>query len=271
MRVAGAASSGRRSRTPGGCGTRSARRCPSACRRRSPSRSATRWATSSARYARTHGPFTAADAAARFGLGRGGRRDDALRRLEAAGRLVEGELRPGGDGAASAATPSVLRTLRRRSLAALRAEVEPVPPAALARVPARWQGVGHGGALRGVDGRAAGASSSWRGPSVPASALETLVLPARVADYSPAMLDELTAAGEVVWAGHGALPGEDGWVSLHPADTAPTSPLPDAGSRRSVDAELHRAVLDALAGGGAYFFRGAVRRGPAVCIRTTRR
>ena len=33
------------------------------------------------------------------------------------------------------------------------------------------------------------------------------------------MLDELTATGEVLWAGHGALPGTDGWVSLHLADT----------------------------------------------------
>ena len=88
---------------------------------------------------------------------------------------------------------------------------------------------------------------------VPASALETLVLPARVPGYTPALLDELTAAGEVVWSGHGSLPGDDGWVSLHPADLAPlTLPDPDPEFEPG---DLHRAVLDTLAGGGAYFFR----------------
>ena len=47
------------------------------------------------------------------------------------------------------------------------------------------------------------------------------MLPARVRDYRPAMLDELTTTGEVLWSGRGALPGSDGWVSLHLADTAP--------------------------------------------------
>jgi ATP-dependent Lhr-like helicase len=82
--------------------------------------------------------------------------------------------------------------------------------------------------------------------------LESLVLPSRVADYQPAMLDELTATGEVLWAGHGSLPGSDGWVSLHLADSAPLT-LPEYD-----DLDLapdHLAVLDALAGGGAYFFR----------------
>jgi ATP-dependent Lhr-like helicase len=88
---------------------------------------------------------------------------------------------------------------------------------------------------------------------VPASALETLVLPTRVPGYTPALLDELTAAGEVVWSGHGSLPGDDGWVALHPADLAPlTLPDPDP---EFAPGELHRVVLDVLGGGGAYFFR----------------
>ena len=59
------------------------------------------------------------------------------------------------------------------------------------------------------------------GVAVPASALETLVLPGRVPGYSPAMLDELTTAGEVVWTGVGALPGGDGWLVLASAESAP--------------------------------------------------
>jgi ATP-dependent Lhr-like helicase len=87
---------------------------------------------------------------------------------------------------------------------------------------------------------------------VPASALEPLVLASRVRDYEPSYLDELTASGEVLWAGHGSLPGSDGWVSLHLADQAPLT-LPQ--HEPFEHSELHQAVLDALAPGGAWFFR----------------
>ncbi len=206
------------------------------------------------RYARTRGPFTVSDAAARFGVGRAVAHD-ALRRLQASGRLVEGELRPGGTGL-EFCDADVLRILRRRSLAALRADVEPVAPRDLARFLPAWQGVSTGlrQRLRGVDG-VLRAVEQLAGAVVPASALEPLVLASRIEGYSPSMLDELTAAGEVVWSGHGSLPGDDGWVSLHPADLAPlTLPDPD-DSEVEVDTELHRAVIDALSGGGAYFFR----------------
>jgi ATP-dependent Lhr-like helicase len=143
----------------------------------------------------------------------------------------------------------VLRSLRRRSLARLRHEVEPVEPVALARYLPAWQNVG--GRLRGVDGVVT-VIEQLAGCAVPASSLESLVLPSRVADYQPSMLDELTATGEVLWAGHGGLPGSDGWVSLHMADTAHLT-LPDHGElEQSAD---HEAVLEALAGGGAFFFR----------------
>jgi ATP-dependent Lhr-like helicase len=89
------------------------------------------------------------------------------------------------------------------------------------------------------------------GHPLPASALETLVLPARVGDYQPSHLDELTTSGEVVWAGQGPLGAGDGWVSLHLADTAAlTLPAPAL-----VEGELAAAVLEALAPGGAWFFR----------------
>jgi ATP-dependent Lhr-like helicase len=204
------------------------------------------------RHARTHGPFTAAGAAARFGLGTAVV-IEGLRRFVAAGRLVQGELRPleiGGGQGTDYCDAEVLRTLRRRSLAALRAEVEPVEATDLARFLPEWQGVG--AAVRGAEG-VLRAIEQLAGAVVPASALETLVLPSRVPGYSAAMLDELTTAGEIVWSGHGALPGDDGWVALHPADLAPvTLPDTDAGF---APAPGHQAVLDALAGGGAYFFR----------------
>ncbi|MYR59753.1 DEAD/DEAH box helicase, partial [Streptomyces sp. SID625] len=91
-----------------------------------------------------------------------------------------------------------------------------------------------------------------QGASVPASALEKLVLPSRVGDYTPAMLDELTAAGELVWAGAGALPGKDGWVSLYLADAAPLLLPPPHPLEQTA---LHASVLDALSGGYGLFFR----------------
>ncbi|WP_406269796.1 ATP-dependent helicase [Actinacidiphila glaucinigra] len=201
-----------------------------------------------ARYARTHGPFTSAEAARRFGLGTAVA-DGTLHRLAASGRVVQGEFRPGGAGH-EWCDAGVLRRLRRRSLAALRHELEPVPPTTLATFLPQWQHVGTHG-LRGLDGLVR-AVEQLQGAAVPASALEKLVLPARVADYTPAMLDELTSAGEVVWAGAGALQGKDGWVSLYLADTAPLLlPQPQPLELSPV----HRAVLDGLSGGYGLFFR----------------
>ena len=203
------------------------------------------------RYARTHGPFTAPDVAARLGLGVAVAHQ-TLVRLAAQGRVLEGEFRPAGTGA-EWCDADVLRRLRRRSLAALRKEVEPVEPSTLGRFLPAWQNVAGAGSrgLRGVDGVLA-VVEQLAGCAVPASALEPLVLGSRVVDYVPAMLDELTTTGEVLWAGHGTLPGTDGWVSLHLADSAHLT-LPDHGEPDSTP--LHEAVLEALAGGGAYFFR----------------
>ncbi len=200
-----------------------------------------------ARYARTHGPFTAAEVAARLGLG-AAVAGQTLQRLASQSRVLQGEFRPTGAGA-EWCDAEVLRRLRRRSLAALRKEVEPVEPATLGRFLPAWQQVG--GRLRGVEGVLA-VVEQLAGCAVPASALEPLVLGSRVADYSRGYLDELTAAGEVLWAGHGRIPGADGWVSLHLTDTAPLT-LPEHGVLER--APVHDRLLAALEGGGAYFFR----------------
>jgi ATP-dependent Lhr-like helicase len=207
-----------------------------------------------ARFARTHGPFSAADVASRLGLGVAVAAQ-TLSRLVAQGRVLEGEFRPSGAGS-EWCDAEVLRRLRRRSLAALRKEVEPVEPSTLGRFLPVWQNVGsaaagRGRGLRGLDGVVT-VVDQLAGCAVPASALEPLVLAGRVVDYAPAMLDELTATGEVLWAGHGTLPGTDGWLSLHLADNAPLT-LPDRAELETTP--LHDAVVEALSGGGAYFFR----------------
>ncbi len=244
------------------------------------------------RYARTHGPFTAAEAAARLGLGVAVV-GTALKRLAADGRVVEGEFRPhaappeervaaeadtadepaDGDGPAALAPAAVaqplagtsewcdaevLRRLRRRSLAALRAEVEPVDAAAYGRFLPAWQNVRTPGSrrgqstLRGLDGIVT-AVDQLSGVPIPASAWEPLILSSRVADYQPAMLDELMAAGEVLWSGAGALPGNDGWVSLHLADSAELTLNPSPEFEPG-DAQL-RLLEHLQDNGGGYFYR----------------
>ncbi|QPZ37584.1 Lhr family ATP-dependent helicase [Paramicrobacterium chengjingii] len=205
-----------------------------------------------ARFARTHGPIRTGDVAARLGLG-SAVVSQVLGRLADDGRIVRGEFLPSGEAhgtpidTAEWCDKEVLRRLRLRSLAALRHEVEPVDRATFARFLPAWQHVG--GALRGVDGVAA-VIEQLEGCHLPASAWETLILPQRVSDYSPAMLDELTASGEVIWSGRGSITGRDGWVGLHMADAAPLTIAPaddlPIGS-------LEDEILVALSSGGAYF------------------
>ena len=252
-----ARSSGRSRRTRAGCATRWAWHCRWVSRRRSPNPCPTRSATCCADMPARTGRSVRARSAQRFGLGvavvvHG------LARLEGDGVLARGSLRPGSLGGTGDewCDPGVLRLLRRRSLAVLRAEVEPVEQEALGAFLPRWQNVSTG-LLRGADGLVQ-AIEQLAGAAVPASALETLVLPARVTDYSPALLDELTVAGEVLWAGHSRLPGSgggDGLVSLHLADGAPlTLPALEPVEEESLlDSELHRAVLDLLTGSGGFF------------------
>ncbi|MFF3569400.1 ATP-dependent helicase [Nocardia jiangxiensis] len=176
------------------------------------------------RYARTHGPFGLEALARRFGIGPAVAAT-ALHRLAAEKRVVEGEFTPGSAGTEWCDT-QVLRRLRRRSLAAARKEIEPVATTAFARFLPAWQQVGTG-QLRGVDGVAA-VVEQLAGVPIPASAWESLIFPARVRDYSPAMLDELMSTGEVIWSGHGSLTAKDGWIALHTADQAAlTLPPPD--------------------------------------------
>ncbi|MFM2353426.1 MAG: hypothetical protein RLZZ608_832, partial [Actinomycetota bacterium] len=208
-----------------------------------------------ARFARTRTPFAASDVADRYGLGIAVA-TDALRRLAADRRVIEGEFRPGASGT-EWVDAEVLRRLRSRSLAALRKEIEPVSHGTLGRFLPAWQHVGSAGlgatrpALQGIDG-VLQAIEQLQGVALPASTWETLVLPSRVRDYSPAWLDELCASGEVVWAGAGSLPGSDGWVSLHLAGAAPLSLAEPDGLEPTA---RQQRILDALAGGGGFFFR----------------
>ncbi|MFT4281931.1 DEAD/DEAH box helicase [Microbacterium sp.] len=210
-----------------------------------------------ARFARTHAPFRTSEVARRLGIG-GAVARQALQRLESQGRISSGYFLPeraadpAADNDLEWCDAEVLRRLRMRSLAALRGAVEPVEPTAFARFLPAWQHVGSASAGRGLDGidGVLAVIEQLAGVPLPASAWESLILPARVSDYAPAMLDELTATGEVLWSGHGSLPGRDGWIALHPADTAAFTLRTDD---RTPESALEERVREVLAGGGAYF------------------
>jgi ATP-dependent Lhr-like helicase len=221
------------------------------------------------RWARTHGPFLASTIAERYGLGRAVV-EAACDTLVGPGTLVRGtfaDLPVGGGGSREgpadsqgsqsgdvrASSPSVrqychakvLSLIKRRTLAGLRKSVEPVEQVAYARFLPEWQGVGSG--QRGTDA-VLSALEQMSGYALPASAVEAVVLPSRVANYSPAMLDELTSTGEVYWVGDGAIGDADGWVRWYLADQEPHPPQIEPAHYRSQE------LLAALAGGGAYFF-----------------
>ena len=165
------------------------------------------------RFGRTHGPFTAKDVSARLGLGPAVV-EAALMRLLAMGRAVDGEFRPGGRGR-EWCDADVLRTVRQRSLARLRQEVEPVEATALGRFLVHWHGLAR--QRRGLDGLL-DVIEQLQGVPIAGSVLETEVLAARVHNYSPAMLDTLLGAGEVAWVGVAPLGDRDGRVALYLTD-----------------------------------------------------
>ena len=199
-----------------------------------------------ARWARTHGPFAVERVAARFGLARG-QVEPVLRALAGQGRLVEGHFRVGA--AAEWCDAEVMRMIRRRTLARLRSEVAPVEAGVLARFLPSWHGVG---SSRRGSARLREVVEQLEGAYLPFSDLERLILPARVRDFTSAMLDELGALGELVWIGGAALGGEDGRVALYRRDHArlllDPRPAPEDLPAR------HRALLGLLDSQGASFF-----------------
>jgi ATP-dependent Lhr-like helicase len=194
------------------------------------------------RFARTHGPFTPADVAHRYGLGIAVIHH-ALERYVERGRLIEGEFRPTGT-QREWCENDVLRIVRRRSLAKLRKEAEPVDPPVLARLFTNWQGITR--KRRGLDGLLE-VIESLQGFPMAASIFESEILAARIADYRPSDLDTLSAAGEIVWVGVEPLGEHDGRIALYLTDNLPllhNPPAPEAPQR----------IAEYLQKNGASFF-----------------
>ncbi|WP_306525711.1 DEAD/DEAH box helicase [Rothia mucilaginosa] len=279
------------------------------------------------RYARTHIPFTAQQAAEHFsrltpvGVGV---LTPVLLRLQQQRRLSSGEFLPEVLRTPSAVgvewvDAQVLRTIRARSLAALREEIEPVSAQVYGVFLPSWQNVrslsvrvaqtlpeasaygafmpsrraatvvgervaslgstAENGAENGTDNVGQDSASATEdlltaidqlaGVRVPASALETLILPARVPGYQPHMLDELMASGRVFFTGAGQLGGgsaqkSDGWIRLHLSESSsltlgedyPEQLLraenPELWEALQAPGTLEHAIYEALAHGGLF-------------------
>jgi ATP-dependent Lhr-like helicase len=206
------------------------------------------------RFARTHGPFTTAQVAARYDV-TAARAAAALGALVGDGRVVQGEFRPDGV-EREWCDVDVLRQLRRRSLARLRQEVEPVDGATLARFLGEWHGLGS--PRRGVDALV-DVLSQLQGAPLPASVLEAEILPARLAEYRSAELDDLCTAGELVWVGAGAIGANDGRVRLVFRDQAGLLVPAASEADELPDGPVHRALLDRLEARGASFWGDLVQ------------
>jgi ATP-dependent Lhr-like helicase len=165
------------------------------------------------RWARTHGPFHAEDLAARWGISLSALRE-ALERLAGQERAIEGEFLPGGRGR-EWVDAEVLKALKRRSLARLRKQVEPVEPAALARFLADWQGLTR--PRRGLDALLS-AVEQLQGAPLVASSLEREVLAGRIERLRPGDLDVLFSAGELIWRGVEPIGNRDGRIALYLTD-----------------------------------------------------
>ncbi|WP_353071660.1 Lhr family helicase [Tunturiibacter gelidoferens] len=216
------------------------------------------------RFARTHGPFTTPEAAGRFDLPMESV-EAVLQRLIESGKVVEGGFRPGGIHR-EWCDNEVLRSIRRRSLARLRKEVEPVEQRTLARLFTRWQGVVQ--PRRGLDALL-DVIENLQGAPLPASILETEILPTRLVGYKSSDLDTLIAAGEVVWVGFDPIGERDGRIGLYLAEKLPMLwPIGRSvmqqkergvGSTQSDDPaalnERETAIVEYLKGRGASFFQ----------------
>jgi ATP-dependent Lhr-like helicase len=209
------------------------------------------------RFGRTHGPFTTLEVARRFGLP-AETAEAVLNRLVGSGRIIEGGFRPGGTHR-EWCDHEVLRTIRRKSLARLRKEVEPVEQAVLARLFTRWQGVVQ--PRRGLDALL-DVIENLQGAPLPASLLEAEILPARLLGYKSADLDTLIAAGEVVWCGLDPIGERDGRIAIYLAEKLPLlwpvtqgAGAGEQGIGESPTAEREAKIIDYLRTRGASFFQ----------------
>ncbi len=206
------------------------------------------------RFARCRGPFTVEELAREFAISATAIAP-VLAELERAGSLVAGEMRRPEPEWCDA---DVLRRIKRETLARMRREIAPVDDVALSRFTLSWHGVAPAEDEQ-EDRREASAQlldvvARLEGLALPWSEWETAILPARVRGFSRDALDLLSASGQIVWVGRGALGTKDGRVALYRRETVPL--LLDIPTAADDLDDLPRAILSQLEQQGASFAGG---------------
>ena len=199
------------------------------------------------RYARTHAPFRAEEVAGRMGMDVS-IAHEALLNLEKQGRILQGDFTRNVQ-QQEWCDSSVFRRIRQKSLAKLRREVEPVEPSVYGRFLPQWHGVelpraGTDAWLEVIE--------QLQGYPIPASVLETQILPSRFPDYEPAELDKIMSSGLVLWSGVEALGKTDGRIALYLAENAAQLLRPPETKIQM--GELHLKIKEFLSSAGASFF-----------------
>jgi ATP-dependent helicase Lhr and Lhr-like helicase len=213
------------------------------------------------------GPVTADELATRLSLPQSDI-EIAFGALEAEGQILRGKFSSQDE---EFCHRRILARIHRLTLGRLRKEIEPISSAMFMRFLCRWQHIAPGTQLHGVDGLFQ-VLRQLQGYEISAAAWESVVLPRRITNYDPELLDRLCLAGEVMWgrlSPHPALvnAGENGAHRVRPTRVAPLAIFLREDAARllpSAPAEVPLSyqagdVLAALEKSGASFFNDLVR------------
>ncbi len=214
------------------------------------------------------GPTTSADIAKRLSLPEI-EVEIALAHLEAEGQILRGSWTLQGNSSATEfCHRRIVARIHRLTLGRLRKEIEPVSAGDFMRFLCRWQHMARGTQLHGVDGLFH-VLKQLQGYEIPASAWETSVLPRRIVDYDPELLDRLCLSGEIAWgrlSPHRAFDPDSPTKRVRPTRIAPITffrreDFPFLAAPRTETPLSHQArdVFDALQKRGACFFVDLVK------------
>ena len=180
----------------------------------------------------------------------------------------------------------LLSRIHRYTLKRLRSEIEPVTIADYQRFLFHWQGLGKE-RRQGSEALAA-VIDELQGLALPAAAWEREILPVRLQDYSPLLMDELAVSGRIIWyrpalrlqrdqAHEGAVRRGRGTVANSPivilprAATAPWRRLAAPANGSAGDIPLSAGasrIRDLLADRGALFFHDLVQASGLLRVQT---
>jgi len=188
----------------------------------------------------------------------------ALAALEVEGFAMRGRFTPGAN-AEEWCDRRLLARIHRYTVKRLRAEIEPVAARDFLQFLCAWQHVSADERMEGPDAVKA-TVAQLEGFEAPAGAWESEILPARVADYEPAWLDDECLAGRISWARlrprverpngaeRGATPVRTTPIALLARRHAPLWQALSANGEARPPRSSAQAVVDVIRQRGASFF-----------------